>query len=107
MSTKSVVVGFVMVLVSTMGCGASPEGDEPDESAGSEVSSAFTPVDDTPAPPGPSLPIFEPRWTRPIWDLQHFLDEAEQPRFSNCYMYWLKLVEPSGSTREMPVTVCK
>lgn len=108
MSTKSVVVGFVMVLASTIGCGAPPDGDEPDESSGSEVSSAFTPVDDVPSLPAPQLPMLE-RWgTRPpIWDLRHYLDEVEQPWFGNCYMYWLKLPEPSGSFKEVPVTVCK
>ncbi len=108
MSTKSVVVGFMMVLASMMGCGAPPDGDEPEESSSSEVTSAFTPIDDVPSLPAPQLPMLE-RWgTRPpIWDLQHFLEEMQQPRFGNCYMYWLKLREPSGRIKEVPVTVCK
>ena len=110
MSTKSVVVGLVMVLASTMGCGAPPDGDELDdeEASSSEVSSAFMPVDDAPSLPAPQLPRLEQWVTRPpIWDLQHYFEELQQPRFGNCYMYWLKLREPSGAIKEVPVTVCK
>ena len=79
----------------------------PTESASSEVSSAFTPVDDTPAARSAPARSSSRGGRGRLWDLQHFIDEAEQPRFGNCYMYWLKLRRTERLVREVPVTVCK
>lgn len=110
MSTKSMMAGFVMVLTSTMGCSAPTDGDEFEEVSSSEVSSAFMSIDDAPRLPAPQLtvPVLEPFRARPpIWDIQHYFDELRTPQFGHCYMYWLTLLEPSGSTKQVPVTVCK
>lgn len=100
------VASVVMVLTSLVGCGASPETDDPEEGSTGSESSALHPRDDLPTPLEPRLPSFD----RPVWDLTPYLDELQQhPRFGDgrCVMRFITIYDPGrGRNIEVPITEC-
>jgi hypothetical protein len=107
MDIKVLVAALVIVGASTVGCGATSDDEALGEEEGSTsaVESALSPRDDQPVPFDRPFPTLGTK--PPIWDLQHYIEDAQRPTdFGNCYRYYVRLQYPARGT-EVPIVVCR